>query len=69
MSRGGEFQFVGRNPLTVVRDFNESPSRVRNRNGNIFRARVQRIFGQLFNDRSGAFDHFACGNLRRNIGR
>jgi hypothetical protein len=41
MTRGGQFQFIRRDAMSVVCDFDQRTSRIPNRNGNIFCACIQ----------------------------
>ena len=54
---------------TVIRDTNELPSTSLNLNADLLCSRIDAIFDQFFNDRSGALNHFTCSNLIGELGR
>jgi hypothetical protein len=53
---------------SIVRDLDQFLSRFRDPNGYAARTGVQGILHQFLHDGGRTLDHFACGDLRGNLG-
>ena len=59
-----KLQFLRRNTSSIIRDFDQSPSRLFDRDCNGVRARVQGILDKLLDHGGGPFDDLTGRDLR-----